>query len=634
MSKVKEKSPTIIPANEFKPELESEVQYHLSKVIPQIKNTIKYSRTVYPKFKDKREELDFQLEEIRRCIHGYNQMSGKMYFWYNYCCLRDPELGKIRPEYRTISRDWFQFIEDHQKQEDKTGIIAIKRRRVGASWMAAADVLHDSIFKPYFQVGMNSKSEKDSRDLFKNIKFIYQNLPDWLRPRTTASDRRDFLEFAWYEKDSAGNRTKKGNQSWIVSLPPTDSGHEGAAYSKLIIDEAGKIPNLLTIWAYAQDCLMKPPRRVGLPLIFGTVGDITKDGYGIKEMWEKNHIYKLDKFFFAGYNAMDGMIDEFGNDFEEHAIRYIIYERDRLKTARKELESFKQKYPLNEKDAFNQMSEGGIGNIILINEQITKLSYDPVEARTGWMRAKPDGGVDFVPNSEGKIIVYDLPDPNRVNGYVAGADPADSDEKKKKAGNDVSDLALAIVAKPIGLEPPKLVLEYVDRPEKLDGFFEQSAMALKWYNNTKVLIEDNRARMVNYFKTNYPNLLPLVPISILTAKGGFELKRSITMTEARKQQGIGLVEDNIDHYSKFIPSIKLLEQFKVFGDLHASDDLAMSYLLALIMLQADKKVSLVGEQPISHQYRLERTRDGRLLQNVPQQSTRPSRNIPKHPLFR
>src|SRR5690606_1325131 len=256
-------------------------------------------------------------------------------------------------------------------------------------------------------------------------------------------------------------------------------------------------------------------------------------------------------------------VDEYGNDLVEDAIRWVVYERDRLKSATKRIqESFLQRYPLCERDAFNQVVDGGIGNVVLINDQITKLYNSPPEKRVGWMRAKPDGGVDFVPNPEGKIIVYELPDHKRVDGYVAGADPSDHDDKKKKAGKDVSDLALAIVAKPFGTEPPKLVLEYVDRPEKLDGFFEQAAMALKWYNGTKCLIEDNRARMVNYFKTHYPELLPLVPVSILTAKVGFEMKNSITMTEQRKQQGTGLVEDNIDHYSQSIPSLRLLEQFK------------------------------------------------------------------------
>ncbi len=74
------------------------------------------------------------------------------------------------------------------------------------------------------------------------------------------------------------------------------------------------------------------------------------------------------------------------------------------------------------------------------------------------------------------------------------------------------------------------------------------------------------------------------------------MKHSITMTEPRKQQIIGLGEDYIDHYCGAIPSIKLLEQHKVFGDLHADDDLAMAWFLALVMLQADKKAVRTNDE--------------------------------------
>lgn len=643
MAKEVEKIATIIPENEYKSDLEVQVRYHLSKIPPQVKNKIKYSRTEIPNFKDKREEAEFKIQEFKRCMEGYNGMSPKMYFWFNYCVLRDPELGKIRPTYRTITRDWFDFIEEHQSRPDKRGIIAIKRRRVGASWMAAADVLHDCIFSPTTaMIGMNSKSEKDSRDLFKHVKYIYQNLPEWMRPLTAASDRRDYMEFSYHydlEKQEVVaqkglNTVKKGSQNWIVSVSPTDSGHEGSAYSKLIIDEAGKIPNLLTIWGYAKDCLMKPPRMVGQSLIFGTVGNIDKDGAGLREMWLKSEEYKFDKFFFGGYNAMDGMLDEFGNDLTEHAVRYIIYERDRLKNSPKQLAIEKQKYPLDEDDAFNQMREGGVGNILLIDEQITKLNINPPEMRKGWMRPKPDGGVDFVPNPDGKIVIYEMPDHSRLNGYQAGCDPADHDDTKKT--KDVSNLALAIVAKPFGLDAPKLVAEYVDRPDKLDKFFEQSAMLLKWYNGTKVLIEDNRARMVNYFKEKYPELLPLVPKSIATAKQGVEMKHSVRMTEERKQQMMGLIEDNVDKYSQFIPSVRLLEEFKVFGDAHAEDDLAIAYGWALVMLQADKRAvqhrdAVENNRPKFH---YEKDRFGRPILVTGNSNTIIKRTIPKHPLFR
>lgn len=588
---------TIISLNDYQEDLEKEVAYYFARTPPQVKNTIKYSRTSYPERIDpkSREDAAFVAEEFRRCIEGYNHMSGKLYFFYNYCFLKDPELGKIRPDYRKIAADWFQFITDHQAEKDKRGIVSIKRRRVGASFMAASDVLHDCIFNPFFSVGMTSRSETAARDLFKHVKLMYQNLPEWMRPRSTASDRRDFMDFSYYVKDGSGNRIKKGLQSSILSVAPTDSCFEGYQFGKGIFDEGGKVNNLLTMWSYSQDCFMKPPRMVGLPMIFGTVGSLEKgEGTGIKEIWEKNEVYGFDRFFFGGYNALDGMIDELGNDDYENGIRWILYERHKKKSAKKEYEAHKQKYPLDAADAFYLTSGGGVGNRITIQEQITKLVNNPPERRTGWMRPKPDGGVDFVPNPDGKIVVYELPDPRRINGYHAGADPIDHDDVKKT--RDSSNLALMIVSKPFGLAAPKLVLEYADRPEKADSFFEQSAMALKWYNNTKVLIEDNRARMINYFLNNYPKLLPLVPKSIGTARGGSEMKYSVKMTEERKQQMMGLIETYVDNYCQFIPSIDLLEEFKVFGDDHRDDDRAIAFGWALVMLQADKKAVTTTDQ--------------------------------------
>lgn len=632
MSKEKEEIPGYIPENERKEGLEKEVLYFVTLAGEQPKVKKRYTRNIPPtKFRDKREELDYQFEEFRRCQFGHDGLNGKMYFWLNYATLKDVDRGKIPPDFRTIDKTWFEFVEEQQRSKEY-GIVSIKRRRIGASVRAACDVLHDCTFTPHFSVGMNSKSENDSRNLFKHVKFIYQNLPDWLRASSTASDRRDYMEFARYEKDEQGNRIKKGVQSSIFSVAPTDNAYEGSMLNKLIMDESGKVSNLMTIWQFAEDCLRSGTKRSGTPLIFGTVGDITADGAALKEMWTNNEVYKLKRFPQFAYNGL--IVDDLGNCDVENSIRWVIYERERLKSATKKVrESFLQRYPLCEKDAFNQMSEGGVGNIISINDQIIKLSYNPPEKRTGWMRAKPDGGVDFVPNPEGKIIVYELPDHNRVNGYVAGADPADSDDKKKKAGKDISDLALAILAKPFGLEPPKLVLEYVDRPEKLDGFFEQSAMALKWFNKTKVLVEDNRARMINYFKSNHPELLPLVPVSILTARGGVEMKNSITMTEPRKQQIIGLAEDHIDHYCGSVPSIKFLEQCKVFSDLHADDDLAMAYFLALVMLQADKKAVQLADGLTKELTYTRKFQNGTIKLITSNQGNTRRFTLPKHPLL-
>jgi hypothetical protein len=634
----------IISENDYQTDLEKEVEYYYSIAEkPSFISTKRYTADIHPSsFKDKREESEYWIEQIRRMRQGYDGLSAKGYGWIQFAKMRDPEKGKIGPEFRVRQEEFFRKVTDLQANPGR-GLVGFKRRRFGFSNMGAWDVYHDCAYsgRDFFQVGMNSKGEADSRRLFNFIKFIHQNVPAQLRPLTSVSDRRDYMEFAyWWDKDKQKvvsqkgmNCEKRGTQSWILSTSSVPQSHEGNAYSKLLVDEAGKQVDLLELWAFAEDCLVINTRRVSPAIIMGTVGDITKDGKGLRELYLNNEAYALDRFCVYGYHGL--IVDEFGNDMLKEAIRFIIYKRHKLKSAsRKIIEAFRQKYPLCENDAFSQISEGGVGNIHLINEQIVRILTNPPEVRTGWMRAKPEGGPDFVPNTEGKIIVYELPDKHRVNGYVAGADPADSDEKKKKAGNDVSDLALAILAKPIGLEAPKLVLEYVDRPEKLDVFFEQSAMALQWYNNTRALVEDNRARMINYFKTHYPHLLPLVPASILTAKGGYEMKNSITMTEGRKQQIIGLTEDHIDHYSAFIPSVKFLEQCKVFGDSHADDDLAMAYFLALVMLQADKKaVQLVSDLTNNlPKHRLERI-NGQLRLITPQSVNVP-RKIPKTPFSR
>lgn len=605
MAKSKEDIPEIIPQNEWKEDLEVQVRYHVARIGDQQKTYKRYSANTPLTFKDPREQQEYYFEEIRRCNEGYDGLCGKMYSWLNYATLRDPEKGRIKPKFQTIQHTWFNKIEELQKAPGR-GIVCIKRRRIGASWMAGWDAVTDCTFKPFYQIGMNSKSEIDSRKLFQHIKFMHQNMPEWLKPNASTSDRRDFMEFAyWYDTvkqkivaSKGVNTRKEGNQSFISSVAPTDTAHEGEAYSKLIIDEAGKIINLMEIWANAEPCLMLPPRRVGIPIIFGTVGEIDKNGKGLKEMWTQNESYKLDRFAFWGYNGL--MVDQYGNDLIEEAVRWIIYERERKRDSTKKVQdAFKQQFPLEERDAFNQITNGGIGNGELIAERLYDLESNPPLKRVGWMRRGGDGSVSFVPNNEGKVIIYDLPDHSRKDGYVSVCDPAEDDDVEKN--RDTSDLAAAIMAKPFGLDPPKLVAEYADRPKKIDDYFEQYAMLLEWYNKLKFLPELNKGgwRMLKYFEEKYPHLLGLAPAAASSARGGVEMRRGVKMTAERKQQMIGLIEDHIDNYSKFIPSVKFLEQCKVFGDDHVDDDLAVAIGWCLICMQADKRIAKRTDENLS-----------------------------------
>ncbi len=260
----------VIPLNERVEALEAEVAYHLAKALrkeasnpkeffrPNFRVNKKYTHIVYPEFKphETRERKDWEMEEIRRCIHGYDGLPGKYYYYFNHVRIKDKARGKIRPDFRAADLDWFLFLEKVQSQVGK-GIVCIKRRQVGMSWKACGDILHDCSFNNSFEVGMNSKGETDSRNLFKKIKYIHRNVPDFLRPIATASDRRDFMDFSKIIKDEFGNKTRKGTESTILSVAPTDTGHAGNQYRKLVIDEAGEQDNLLANWSNSEDCLMR-----------------------------------------------------------------------------------------------------------------------------------------------------------------------------------------------------------------------------------------------------------------------------------------------------------------------------------------------------------------------------------------
>lgn len=640
MSKKDEKEIVgIIPRNEYQDDLERDVAYYVSIADkPRFISTKKYTRNApVSRFRDIREQREWEAQEVGRILKGYDGLSGKGYGWLNYAKIKGVGKGSMNPEFRATQESFFRKIEDLQENPGR-GLIGYKRRRVGFSWMGSWDMLHDCITKPHFSVGMNSKGENDSRRLFGFVKFQYNNLPTFLRPRATVADRRDFMKFSyWWDQEKKKvtatkgiNGVERGLQSSILSVAPVPENHEGNAYDKLFIDEAGKQEKLLELWSFGNDCLLDNTQRIGVPIIMGTVGDIDKDGKGLMDMWLNNESYDLDRFAIHGYNGL--IMDEFGNDMIEEAIRWIVYERAKLKKGSKKVyDAFIQKYPLCEKDAFNQVIEGGIGNIQLINDQLIKIAYEPPQTRIGWMRKNPHTGIpDFVPHPEGKIILYDTPDFRRKHGYSAGADPADHDDVKKN--RDSSNLALAIIAKPFGLEPMKLVAEYVDRPAKLDEFFEQSGMLLTHFNKTKVLIEDNRARMLNYFKAHFPELLPFVPKSFAMAGGGREMKHSVNMNQSRREQLIGLIEDLIDRLSDHIPSKRFLEECKVFGDAHSDDDFAFAVGLALMLLQSDKKSAGVEEVHVE-QSRLERR--GNLLVYVHSNTPITPRSlIPKnHPLY-
>lgn len=588
MSKEPEDKPGIIPKADYRDDLEAEVAYHTARIKAgnPFRVNKKYKHIVIPDFgpDQRREKLDWQLEEIRRCKEGYDGMPGRYYFYFNHCYIKHKKRGKIRPDFRTIQLEFAKVKEEVLKTPGQ-GLVNIKRRQIGMSWDFSADNIYDCTFNKDFDIGMNSKGELDSQSLFVKHKYVHRNVTPFLRAMVHI-DRRDAMEFHKWDKKK---QQWFGTGSSIKSVAPTPTAHAGNQYRKLVIDEAGEQEDLMALWSNAEDTIMQETERVGTPFIFGTMGDTAKAGRGLMEFWLKSHLYNLRKFPIWGYNGL--LMDDFGNDLIEDAVRWILYERKRKEEGSQVIyNKFVQKYPLTEDDAFLTVSGAGVGSTQLRNKRYAQLVEMPAMQVRGWMRPKAEGLPDFVPDPAGKIIVYERPK-QLLNGYVASTDPAEDDDVAKTRDN--SNLSTAILSRPLGLDPPKICLEYTDRPGKFADYYTQVALALQWYNNTQVLIEMNKGgfRMKDWFELYYPKLLALSPKSSQSAKQGFESRVGIKMNSDRKIQMMGLLDGYWESYWEFIPSIRFIDECRVFGADHADDDFAAAVGWSLIQLQSDKRVA-------------------------------------------
>ncbi len=584
----KEEKVGIIPMADRREDLEVEVMYHTARVLAgkPFRVNKKYIPIEIPEFEDgdKRGRLDWETDQIFKCQNGYDGLNGRYYFLYNFCKIKHKSRGTIRPDFRSWQLHW-AITKERVYKTTGLGLVMGKRRQVGLSWDISMDNIYDCTFKRDFDIGMNSKGEADSKNLFIKHKFVHRNLPAFLRASVSV-DRRDAMIFSNWNKKTG---KFSGTGSSITSVAPTPTAHAGNQYKKLVVDEAGEQDELLAMWSNSEDTLIQDTERVGTPVIFGTLGDISKNGAGLMEMYLKNDLYNLERYPVFGYNGM--LTDDLGNDMIEDAIRWIIYQRYKKKEgSRLVYEKYLQKYPLTEEDMFLSVSGAGVGNPILLNKRYKQLIETPPFKVEGWMRPKEGGGVDFVPDPRGKIVIYERPQ-QLTNAYIASCDPAEDDDTTKTRDN--SNLSTCIMSRAVGLNPPRIVAEYTDRPNKLADYNSQLALLLQWYNYTQVLIEMNKGgfRMKDWFELYYPKLLALSPKSAQSAKLGFEMRVGIKMTPDRKRQMMGLLDGYIEAYWEHIPSIRFIEECKVFGGQHSDDDLATACGWNLIQMQSDKRVA-------------------------------------------
>jgi len=127
-------------------------------------------------------------------------------------------------------------------------LVILKGRQLGLSWLVAAYGLWRAIFFPGAVILLMSQGQTEAQELLSKLKFIYNNLPDDLKPRVT--------------KDNEGTFEFGSINSSVHALPSTEKAGSGFTASLVICDEHAKHP-----YAAANYAALEPTINAGAQFI-------------------------------------------------------------------------------------------------------------------------------------------------------------------------------------------------------------------------------------------------------------------------------------------------------------------------------------------------------------------------------
>ena len=120
------------------------------------------------------EEMLLDLERCSR--HGISEDYGIVYFCRKYVKIQHPTLGIIPfdiRDYQIKMLDCYMY---------NRWSIVLTARQSGKTEASALFLLWTAMFTPNMKILVASRIAKDAKDIMKRVKFMYENLPDFLRP--------------------------------------------------------------------------------------------------------------------------------------------------------------------------------------------------------------------------------------------------------------------------------------------------------------------------------------------------------------------------------------------------------------------------------------------------------------------
>ena len=460
------------------------------------------------------------------------------------------------PDFREANRIYWIYWEACRADNRSFGMIYLKIRRSGFSFMASSECINVGTLARDSRVGILSKTGADAKKMFTDkvvpinsrLPFFFKPIMDGMdKPKTELSFRIPASKITKKNMYNSDEDTIEGLDTSIDWKNTEDNSYDGEKLLFLAHDESGKWlrpNNIKENWRITKTCLRLGSKIIGKCMMGSTSNALSKGGSNFKDIYEdssvlhrnangqtKSGLYSL--FIPMEWN-MEGFIDLYGMPvfnapkepiigvdkilIKNGAIDYWEAEVDSLKSDADALNEFYRQFPRTESHAFRDESKQSIFNLTKIYQQIdyndsTIREHHTTRGSFHWRDGIQDSKVIWTPDSRGRFSVSWIPNKSIQNNVYnrngtahpgnehIGSFGCDSYDISAVVGGRGSNGSLHGMTKFHMDEAPvnEFFLEYIARPQTAEIFFEEVLMACIFYG-MPILIENNKPRLLYHFK--------------------------------------------------------------------------------------------------------------------------------------
>ncbi len=523
-------------------------------------------------------------EQDRRCKEGYTvggvRITGEHYAYLNFARIkmRIGE-GKTARRYESfpafLDMDYYYYHELEQAKINREGIIVAKSRRKGFSFKGAFNCVYEyNWYRGSFNIiaaFMGDYSQSTMNMALDMLNFINKHT-DWAKRKLI--DTRTHIKSGFKEVKN-NIQVDSGYLSEIMTMSFKDNPFKsiGKGANIMLFEEAGKWPGLIDAYMLSKPLFADGDILIGIPIIYGTGGDMeggTQDfsemyyspsAYGLrtyKNVWDDNGIGE------AGWFVSDAwykppFVDINGNSDFEGARKSNDHARELVKKSgtKRAYDKTVTQHPNTPAEAFLRVT----GNRFPSTDLLARLSRLEADTRItdaqfiGDLVTTEDGSIEWKLNpklrpiskfplkgdddTEGCVVIFEHPQTDEYNQleygrYIASCDPYSQDQSTTES------LGSCFVYDRL---TKRIVAEYTARPETSNEYYEQVRRLLLYYNAT-CLYENQVPGLFQYLEgKNQAYLLMDQPIYLkdIIKDSKVDRGKGMHMTQGLKEHGEDLV---------------------------------------------------------------------------------------------